>query len=144
MRKRPAVERNCVGDKIRGRRRGRLSTEIHVLIDALGNSLGIVLGPSQQTDCQRAADLLRAVHSTHNVLTDNTYDTNALITTVAAPGTQGVFISKNKRKISRLIDRDGNNVERFFGCPKQFGWLPMPASEFFSLVHFVAARLWLR
>jgi hypothetical protein len=49
--------KNRVGDKTLSRSRGGLSTTIQVLVDALGRPVD---GLSQQADCQRAADLLRA------------------------------------------------------------------------------------
>ena len=127
------------------------------MVDGLGNPLRIVLGPGQQADCQRAADLLVAdllvaAEGAGNVLADKAYDTNAVVAAVEALGAQVVIPSKKNRKITRLIDRnlyrDRNKVERFFSRLKQFRRLATryekTASSFLGMVHFVSALLWLR
>ena len=129
------------------------------MVEALGNPLRIVLGPGQQADCQRAADLLVAdllvaAEGAGNVLADNAYDTNAVVAAVEALGAQVVIPSKKNRKITRLIDRnlyrdrDRNKVERFFSRLKQFHRLATryekTASSFLGMVLFVSALLWLR
>jgi len=114
--------------------------------------LRVVLGPGQQADCRRAADLLAAAEGAGNVLADKAYDTDAVVAAVEALGAQVVIPSKKNRKVVRLIDRnlyrDRNKVERFFSRLKQFRRLATrydkTASSFLGMVHFVAALLWLR
>ena len=123
-----------------------------MLVDALGNPLRLVLGPGQQADCQRAADLLAAAQGTNNVLADKGYDTDEVLACVAALGAQAVIPSKRNRLLQRLIDRnlyrDRNKVERFFSRLKQFRRLATrydkTASSFLGMLHFVSAILWLR
>ena len=125
---------------------------MHGLVDALGNPLRSVLGPGQQADCQRAADLLAAAAGAGNVLADKAYDTNAVGAAVEALGAQAVIPSKKNRKVARCIDRnlyrDRNKVERFFSRLKPFRRLATryekTASSFLGMVHFVSALLWLR
>jgi len=145
-------KKSRIGDEALGRSRGGLSTKIHVLVDALGNPLRLVLGPGQQADCQRAADLLAAAQGTNNVLADKGYDTDEVLACVAALGAQAVIPSKRNRLLQRLIDRnlyrDRNKVERFFSRLKQFRRLATrydkTASSFLGMLHFVSAILWLR
>jgi len=114
--------------------------------------LHVVLGPGQQADCRRAADLLLATQGARNVLADKGYDTDAVVAAIAALGAQLVIPSKKNRKVVRLIDRnlyrDRNKVERFFSRLKQFRRLATryekTASSFLGMVHFVSALLWLR
>ena len=123
-----------------------------MLVDALGNPLRVVLGPGQQADCRRAADLLVAAEGAGNVLADKAYDTDAVVAAVEQLGAQVVIPSKKNRKVARLIDRnlyrDRNKVERFFSRLKQFRRLATryekTASRFLGMVHFVSALLWLR
>lgn len=123
-----------------------------MLVDALGNPLRVVLGPGQQADCRRAAELLMAAEGARNVLADKAYDTNAVVAAVEALGAQVVIPSKKNRKVARLIDtnlyRDRNKIERFFSRLKQFRRLATryekTASSFLGMVHFVSALLWLR
>lgn len=122
------------------------------MVDALGNPLRVVLGPGQQADCRRAADLLASAEGAGNVLADKAYDTDAVIAAVEALGAQVVIPSKKSRLVQRVIDRnlyrDRNKVERFFSRLKQFRRLATrydkTASSFLGMVHFVSALLWLR
>ena len=108
----------------------------------------MVLGPGQQADCPRAADLLSAAEDTRNVLADKASDTDAVLARVAAIGAQAVIPSKKNRLVQRVIDRNRNQVERFFSRLKQFRRLATrydkTASSFLGMVHFVSALLWLR
>ncbi|SHL33975.1 putative transposase [Hymenobacter psychrotolerans DSM 18569] len=123
-----------------------------MLVDALGNPLRVVLGPGQQADCRRAADLLLAAHGAGYVLADKGYDTDAVLARVAAIGAHVVIPSKKNRLAHRVIDRnlyrDRNKIERFFSRLKQFRRLATrydkTASSFLGMVHFVSALLWLR
>jgi len=111
-----------------------------------------VLGPGQQADCRRAADLLEAARGTNNVLADKGYDTDKVLACVASLGAEAVIPSKKNRLVQRLIDRnlyrDRNKVERFFSRLKQFRRLATrydkTASSFLGMLHFVSAILWLR
>ncbi len=125
---------------------------MHALVDALGNPLRLVLGPGQQADCRRAADLLAGIEGVGNVLADKAYDTDAVLACVAASGAQAVIPSKKNRVVQRVIDRnlyrDRNKVERYFSRLKQFRRLATrydkTASSFLGMLHFVSALLWLR
>ena len=126
------------------------------MVDALGNPLRVVLGPGQQADCRRAADLLVAAKGAGNVLADKAYDTDAVVASVVASvvalGAQVVIPSKKNRLVQRVIDRnlyrDRNKVERFFSRLKQFRRLATrydkTACSFLGMLHFVSALLWLR
>ena len=46
----------------------------------------MVLGPGQQADCRRVAELLSAAEGAGNVLADKAYDTDAVLASVAALG----------------------------------------------------------
>ncbi|MBO2009610.1 IS5 family transposase [Hymenobacter negativus] len=151
-RRRRAAEKSRIGAEALGRSRGGLKTKIHALVDALGNPLRVVLGPSQQADYRRVADLLPAAKGADNVLTDKAYDTNAVLTCVVVFGAQVVILSKKNRLVQRLIDRNlyqnRNKVERFFSRLKPFRRLATlydkTASSFLGMVHLVSALLWLR
>jgi putative transposase len=144
-------KKSRVGEEALGRSRGGLTTKIHAVVDALGNPLRVVLGPGQQADCRRVADLLPVAKGVGNVLADKAYDTDAVLASVAAIGAQAVIPSKKNRLVQRVIDRnlyrDRNKVERFFSRLKQFRRLATrydkTASSFLGMVHFVSALLWL-
>ena len=125
---------------------------VDAVVDALGNPLRVVLGPGQQADCRRVAELLDAAEGASNVLADKAYDTDAVLARVATMGAQAVIPSKKNRRVQRVIDRhlyrDRNKIERFFSRLKQFRRLATrydkTASSFLGMVHFVSALLWLR
>ena len=122
------------------------------MVDALGNPLRVVLGPGQQADCRRVADLLAVAGGATNVLADKAYDTDTVLAQVTALGAQAVIPSKKNRLAQRVIDRnlyrDRNKIERFFSRLKQFRRLATrydkTASSFLGMIHFVSALLWLR
>ena len=129
-----------------------MTTKIHAVVDALGNPLRVVLGPGQQADCRRAADLLMAAEGAGNVLANKAYDTSAVVAAGEAMGAQAVIPSKKNRKVARFIDanpyRDRNKIERFFSRLKQFRRLATryekTASSFLGMVHSISTLLWLR
>ena len=122
------------------------------MVDALGNPLRVVLGPGQQADCRRAAELLSAAGSAGTVLADKAYDTDAVLASVAAIGAQAVIPSKKNRLVQRVIDRnlyrDRNKVERFFSRLKQFRRLATRYEKtkvsFLAFWHIAAALDWIR
>ena len=125
-----------------------MTTKVHALVDALGNPLRLVLGPGQQADCRRAAELLAGASGTGN----KAYDTNGIVALVEELGAAVVIPSKKNRLVQHMIDRnlyrDRNKVERFFSRLKQFRRLATrydkTACSCLGMLHFVSALLWLR
>ena len=76
MPKQRAAEKSFVGDEALGHSRGGLSTKRHVLANAQGQPVHVVLGAGQQHGYKRAVELLQAVTHTGKVLADKAYDTN--------------------------------------------------------------------
>ena len=76
MRRQRAAEKSRVGDEALGRSRGGLSTKVHVLADARGRPVHVVLSAGQQHDCWLAVEVLQAVGKPSKVLADKAYDTN--------------------------------------------------------------------
>ncbi len=125
---------------------------MHVLADAQGRPLHIVLGAGQQHDCKRAVELLQTVSQTSKVLADKAYDTNQVLNAVVALGAEAVIPSQSRRHIPRVIDegcyRQRNRIERLMSRLKQFRRLATrydkTASSYLGFVHFICALLWLR
>lgn len=152
MPRRQVAEKSRVGDEALGRSRGGLSTKVHVLADARGRPIHVVLGAGQQHDCQRAVELLQAVQKTSKVLADKTYDTNQVLAAVAALGAEAVIPSQPSRRVARAVDlvcyRQRNQIERLMSRLKQFRRFATrydkTASSYLGFVHFICALLWLR
>jgi putative transposase len=125
---------------------------VHVLADARGRPLHVVLGPGQQHDCTRALDLLQAIGKADKVVADKAYDTNQVLAAVAALGAEAVIPSQRRRRIARSVDlvcyRQRNRIERLMSRLKQFRRLATrydkTASSYLGFVQFVCALLWLR
>ena len=64
-----------------GRSRGRLSTKIHAVVDALGNPLRFDLSGGEAHDSVQGFNILESMKLTRKqVLADQAYDTNAIRT----------------------------------------------------------------
>ena len=129
-----------------------MTTKVPALVDALGNPLRLVLGPGQQADCRRAAELLAGASGAGNVLADKAYDTNDIVALVEELGAVVVIPSKKNRLVQRVLDRnryrDRNKVRRFFSRLKQFRRVATrydkAACRFLGMLHVVSTLLWLR
>ena len=125
---------------------------MHVLADAQGRPLHVVLGAGQQHDCKRAVELLQTVAQTGKVLADKAYDTNQVLAAVVALGAEAVIPSQPRRHVARVIDkgcyRQRNQIERLMSRLKQFRRLATrydkTASSYLGFVHFICALLCLR
>ena len=108
------------------------------------------MGPGQQADCTRAAELLAAGPAPRYVLADKGSDTNAVVEKIEQLGAEVVIPSKKNRLCCRLIDRvryrQRNYVERFFGRLKDFRRLATryekTAASFLGFIYFFAALCW--
>ena len=133
-----------------GRSRGGLTTKIHVIVDALGNSVAMSLTPGQASDLAQAEPLLDEVEP-DALLADKAYDANALIDTLEQRGITPVIPPKANRTVQRHTDfalyRERNLVERFFGKLKAFRAIATRydklASTFLAAIQLVSAIFWL-
>ena len=125
---------------------------MHVLADARGRPVHLVLSAGQQHDCRRAAELLQVVRKTGKVLADKAYDTNQVLAAVAALGAEAILPSQSRRRVARSVDllcyRQRNQIERLMSRLKQFRRLATrydkTASSYLGFVHFVCTLLGLR
>ena len=127
-----------------------LTTKIHVIVDALGNSVAMSLTPGQASDLGQAEPLLDEVEP-EALLADKAYDANALIDTLAQRGITPVIPSKANRIVQRhtgfALYRERNLVEHFFGKLKAFRAIATRydklASTFLAAIQLVSALFWL-
>jgi putative transposase len=125
---------------------------VHVLADAQGRPVHVVLGAGQQHDCTRAVELLQVVRKAGKVLADKAYDTNQVLAAVAALGAEAVIPSQPRRRTARPVNlvcyRQRNQIERLMSRLKQFRRVATrydkTASSYLGFVHFICALLWLR
>ena len=113
----------------------------------------LVLTPGQQADCCQLPALLAALPQAPGaVIADRAYDTNAVLTAVAACGAVAVIAAKHTRKAPRPCDAtlyaERNKAERFFGRLKEARGLATryekTAASFLALAQLLAALDWMR
>lgn len=140
-----------------GRSRGGFSTKIHVLTDALGNPLEIVLTPGQAGDSPHAQPLLEEFLSESEaleigaVLGDKGYDSNALLKYIASLEAEAVIPAKKnrleQREISLNLYKDRNKIERFIGRIKHYRRVATryekTARNYLAMLHLVSSLVWL-
>lgn len=123
---------------------------MHVAVDALGNPLRVILSAGQVADIEQAAALIQDQPADF-VVADKGYDSDALVETITAQGSQAVIPPRsnrlNPRSFDRHIYKSRNLIERFFGRIKQFRRIATRydklAKSFLSFVHLACAFVWL-
>lgn len=133
-----------------GRSRGGLTTKIHMLADALGRPLRLIVTAGQVGDVTQANALLEG-QSGKAVLADKAYDSNALRQTIAAMRAEAVIPSNRTRKIVIPHDMDAyrnrNRIERCFNRLKHFRRFATRYDRrtihFIGFAHLAAAMIWM-
>jgi transposase len=100
-----------------------LTTKIHLLVDALGNPVEVMLTPGQAHDLSCAEPLIDAADP-QALIADKAYDADALIDALNQREIIPVIPPKANRKTPRDCDFalycERNLVERFFNKLKHF------------------------
>jgi transposase len=128
-----------------------LTTKIHMLADARGRPLRIILTGGEVHDCKRALPLLEGVDA-GGVIADKAYDSNEIRAAIAARDMVAVIPSKRARKIQIPHDfaayKTRNRIERCFNKLKHFRRLATRydrrAIHFLAFIHFASAIVWSR
>ncbi|MGA8695455.1 MAG: IS5 family transposase [Xanthobacteraceae bacterium] len=134
-----------------GRSRGGLTTKIHMLADALGRPLRIMLTGGEVHDSKTALALLEDVDA-QGVIADKAYDSNEIRNAITAEGMATVIPSKRSRKIRIPHDaslyKTRNRIERCFNKLKHFRRVATRfdrrAIYFLAFIHFASAIIWSR
>jgi transposase len=135
-----------------GRSRGGLTTKIHVLVDAEGLPMEIVLSKGQAHDCPVGKRLLDHLRDGSILLGDKAYDADGFRRDVAERGAWANIPPKSNRRdpdpFSHFLYRYRNLVERFFNKLKHFRAVATRyekhAENYLALVKLAAVRIWLR
>ena len=100
-----------------------MTTKIHVLVDALGNPVEVMLSPGQDHDLTCAESLIEAVDP-GALIADKAFDADAFIAALTDRAIVPVIPSKSNRKIPRPCDFalycERNLIERFLNKLKHF------------------------
>lgn len=111
-------------DQAIGRSRGGLSTKVHVLVDALGNPLNVLLTGGHVYDLTGADALLPGLKAKSS-LADKAYDADKrVIEPLVAAGETAVIPSKKNRQTPREYDKAlyeaRHLIENFFCWVRRF------------------------
>jgi transposase len=128
-----------------------LTTKIHLLADARGRPLRILITPGQVHDSKMAAALLDGC-ACGGVIADKAFDTNDLRKRIADMGAQAVIPSKRSRKIQILHDqatyRTRNRIERCINKIKHFRRVATRydrrSAHFLAFVVIACIMIWMR
>jgi putative transposase len=130
---------------------GGFSTKIHILVDALGNPVEVILTGGQQADVTQAEPLMLG-HQGSAVLADKAYDSDAVVDAAKRQGAEAVIPSKKNRKVPREYDehlyKDRKKVEWFINLLKQYRRVATryekTARNFLGFVHIASIMILLR
>ena len=133
-----------------GRSRGGLTTKLHVVVDALGNPLRVILSAGQIADIEQAEALIKD-QPAEFIVADKGYDSDAFVQAIMTQGSQAVIPPRsnriNPRPFDRHIYKDRNLVERFFCRLKPFRRTATRyeklSQNFMSMLSLACACIWL-
>src|SRR5262249_3707604 len=126
-------------------------TKIHLLADALGRPLRVLLTGGQVHESRTAEAMLKGVKS-DAVIADKAYDSNAIRGSLKAARMKAVIPSNRTRKRpirhDKMLYRERNRIERCFNKLKHFRRLATRydrrAVHFHAFLCIAAAILWMR
>jgi transposase len=127
-----------------------LTTKIHMLADALGRPLRLIVTAGQHGDITQAPALLDG-QAGGAVLADKAYDSNALRALIAQMGAEAVIPSNRSRKIAiphdAAVYKHRNRIERCFNRLKHFRRFATRYDRrtihFAGFVYLAAMTVWL-
>ena len=134
-----------------GRSRGGFSTKIHLLVDALGLPLRLLLTAGQRHDSPQASALL-AGFDFERVIADKGYDSDALLALLAHHDAQAVIPPRRSRIEQRDYDKhlykERHLVECFIGKIKWYRRIftryDKLAQRYSAFLYLAFSLIWLR
>lgn len=134
-----------------GRSCGGFSTKVHILVDALGLPLRLILTDGQRHDITQANALIAALQFDH-VIADKGYDADAFLATIANQAAEAVIPARKSRLVQRDYDKhlykERHLVECFINKIKWFRRIftryDKLACRYTAFLHLAATFVWLR
>jgi putative transposase len=134
-----------------GRSRGGFGTKIHILVDALGNPVELLLTAGQGADVTQAEPLMEGRKAGAYIL-DKAYDSDAVVSAAQRQGAEAVIPPKENRKVARAYDKhlykERKKVEWFINLIKQYRRVATryekTARNFLAFVHVASLMVLLR
>jgi transposase len=124
-----------------------LSTKIHVVVDAVGLPVRLLLTPGQASDKTTLPELIAGLRPAREAIADRGYSARSIIELFATRGTTAHIPSQSNVRVVRTVDlhryRQRNLVERFFNKLKHFRAIATRydklARNFLAGVHLASA-----
>lgn len=134
-----------------GRSRGGATTKIHVLVDADGQPVRLLLSEGQQHDVKQAPELLQDIRNAY-VIADKAYDSDTLRNQLRSQRCRPVIHSRKgsrkKRRPNKALYKTRHRVENFFQRVKRYRRIGTRyeklADNYLSMVLFAAVLFWSR
>lgn len=135
-----------------GRSRGGLTTKIHVIIDATGLPIDLVLSEGQAYDGHYADRLFKHLQPRTMVLADRSYDADAIRSSIAERGAWANIPPIPQRRFkpvfSKVLYKARNLAERFFNKLKHLRAVATRYDKrddnYLASIKLGAIRIWLR
>ena len=134
-----------------GRSRGGLTSKIHLLIEALGNSLKFIIGPGHKSDIGQAESLIKDIRNAA-VIADKGYDSDSFRDAIKKQNCNPVIPGKSNRIVPIEYDKELYKarylIENFFSKVKHFRRIfsrfDKSLRNYASFLAFAGTILWLR
>ena len=128
-----------------------MTTKIHLLADALGRPLRLLLTGGEVHESRTAEMMLEGIEA-DAVIADTAYDSNAIRGRMEAAGMEAVIPSNRSRNTiiphNKALYRERNLIERCFNKLKHFRRLATRydrrAVHFLAFLCLAATMLWMR
>ena len=129
-----------------------MSSKIHVVVDAHGLPVRLLLTPGQASDKTTFPALVAGLRLARDVVADRGFFARAIIDLIEAGGATAHIPSQSNVRVRRIVDlavyRQRNLVERFFNKLKHFRRIATRydklARNFLAALFVASTRLWLR
>jgi len=134
-----------------GRSRGGLTSKIHLMVDALGNTLKFIVGPGNEHDITRAKSLIQDIQNAA-IMGDKGYDSDDFRSTIKHQNCEPVIPGKSNRIVPIEYDKElykaRHLIENFFAKIKNFRRIfsrfDKSIKNYTSFFAFAGALLWLQ
>lgn len=134
-----------------GRSRGGFTSKIHLVVDALGNPLRVLLTGGQVHDSTQAFTLLKGLMSQH-VIADRGYASQAIVSAIEQRPSVAVIpphqSSQTPREYDRWLYRERHLIECCINKLKHFrrvfSRFDKLARRYAGFIQFASALIWLR
>ena len=129
-----------------------MSSKIHVVVDACGLPVRLLLTPGQASDKTTFPALVDGLALARDVIADRGFFARAIIELIEGCGAKAHIPSQSNVRVRRVVDpelyRERNLVERFFNKLKHFRRIATRydklARNFLAAVLLASTRLWMR